>query len=119
MEEKVKILYGLLTDHRPYDLVPNGVCPFSLGLLLYFLTMFPGEVEIELSPGVLEDFFSKFDKDITQKSLLLLGPQLLDLLFDLFNGHVLSPPRPYCIAPTPFHNYIKTKRESHMSPGTN
>jgi len=53
--------------------------------------MFPGEVEIELSPGFFEDFFSKFGKDITQKLLLLLRCEFLDLLLDLLNGHVLSP----------------------------
>jgi hypothetical protein len=53
--------------------------------------MFPGEVEIQLSPRVFEDFIPKFGKDIAQKLLLLIRRQLLDLLFDLLNGHGLSP----------------------------
>ena len=78
---------GLFTDHRPDYLIPKGVCPFPLSLLLYFLTMFPGEVKIELSPGFFEDFFSKSCNHIAQELLFLLRPQFLDLPLNLFNGH--------------------------------
>ena len=89
--EEVRTFDNLLTDHRPDDFIPQGVWSFSRSLLLYVLAVLPGEVQIELSPRVLEDFFSKFGNHIAQQLLLLIGGQLLDLLFDLFNGHVLFP----------------------------
>lgn len=68
----MKLLGGLLTDHRPDDFIPQGVWPFSRSLLLYVLAVLPGEVQIELSSRVLEDFFSKFGNHIAQELLLLI-----------------------------------------------
>jgi hypothetical protein len=94
---EVRTFDNLPTDHRPDDFIPQGVWPFSRSLLLYVLAVLPGEVQIELSSRVLEDFFSKFGKYIAQESLLVLGGQFLNLLLDLFNGHALSLLCPYSI----------------------
>jgi hypothetical protein len=42
--EEVRSFDNLLTDHRPYDFIPQGVWPFSHSLLLYVLAVLPGEV---------------------------------------------------------------------------
>ena len=60
--------------------------------------MFPGEVQIDLSARVREDFLPKFGKDIAQKLLFFLGFQLVDLIFDLLNGHVFPLLWPYSIS---------------------
>jgi len=72
VSEEVRTFDNLLTDHRPDDFIPQGVWPFSRSLLLYVLAVLPGEVQIELSSRVLEDFFSKFGNHIAQELLLLI-----------------------------------------------
>jgi hypothetical protein len=42
--EEVRSFDNLLTDHRPYDFIPQGVWPFSRSLFLYVLAVVPGEV---------------------------------------------------------------------------
>jgi hypothetical protein len=70
--KKMRSLDDLLTDHGPHDLVPYGVRSSPLSLPLYLLAVFPGEVQIDLSPRVLEDFLPKFGENIAQKLLLFL-----------------------------------------------
>ncbi len=44
VSEEVRSFDNLLTDHRPYDFIPQGVWPFSRSLFLYVLAVLPGEV---------------------------------------------------------------------------
>ena len=68
--------------------------------------MLPGEVEVELSPRVFEDFLLEFLEHVAQNLLLFLGRQLLDLPFNLFNCHGYFPLLSY-LARYIISNYAK------------